>query len=157
MDLKDLFAAHVAGALAARSERPPREIAARAYDLAEALLAERQRRLDRVEQEESFIRYDFAAEEASLWHVGLLDEPAPYSESERDELPASWLDREQEPAWDAEPKWAPVASPASTATDDTNVARDLRRSDRPGLARTQPEPRADETLPEAVGDDPKRR
>ncbi|MFO0550074.1 MAG: hypothetical protein U0271_16885 [Polyangiaceae bacterium] len=152
MDLKDLFAAHVAGALAARTERPPRELAARAYDLAEALVVERQRRIDRIEAEESSIRYDFAAEEASLWHVGLLDEPAPYSESERDELPASWLDKEQEPAWDAEPKWAPDAS---VAAEEESAKPELRRSDRPGLARTQPEAQTDLAI--ASGDDTKRR
>src|SRR5690242_13366312 len=126
MELKDMFAAHVAAALAARGDRP-HEVASRAYDIAEALLEERERRLVSAERaEEGFIAYDFAREEASLAHSGLLDEPAPYTETEKDELPASWLERDEDPRWSVEPKWAEDRGPVSP------------RADRPGLARTQP-------------------
>ncbi|NUP11444.1 MAG: hypothetical protein HOW73_35815 [Polyangiaceae bacterium] len=123
MDLKDLFAAHVAAALASRVERPD-VIASRAYDLAEALLRERARRSPDADDE--LVAADPAEDlddgmpdESFFQTQGLLDEPAPFSDREGMELPPSWLERD-DPKWEVEPKWsAPV-------------------SERPGLRRTTP-------------------
>ncbi|MBK6513442.1 MAG: hypothetical protein IPG04_04770 [Polyangiaceae bacterium] len=134
MDLKDLFAAHVAAALASKPDRPD-VIAARAYELAEALLRERVRRAP-SDDDELFVseRADGIGEEVpddELFRSGsgLLDEPAPWRDREGLEVDPSWLDRDGDPRWEVEPKWGPG-------------------SDRPGLART---------LPAAAEDDKKRR
>lgn len=126
MDLKDLFAAHVAAALATRPDRPD-VIAARAYELAEALLRERARRAP-TEDDELFVSErlgdvgeEVPDEEFFRAGVGLLDQPAPYSEREGLELDPAWLERDGDPRWEAEPKWAPGPP-----------------SERPGLARTLP-------------------
>jgi hypothetical protein len=137
MDLKDLFAAHVAAGLAHRIERPD-VIANRAYELADAMLRERARRTRRDAEEhvdfESAEAFEWVSPAEGLWSddsmpdedffrpsQGLLDEPAPWSDREGLELDPSWLDRENDPRWELEPKWA--APPPS---------------ERPGLRRIAP-------------------
>jgi hypothetical protein len=128
MHLKDYFAAHLAAALAHRVERPE-VIAARAYELADALIRER----SRVENEEreAFLHEVYAdeidAEDERMFFEqhgfemrGLLDEPAPLSESEGFEVNPAWLDRDIDARLDVEPHWQPGAV------------------ERPGLARTAP-------------------
>ncbi len=123
MHLKDYFAAHLAAALAHRVERPE-VIAARAYELADALIRER----SRVENEEreAFLHdvyaddIDAEDERAFFEMRGLLDEPAPLSESEGFEVNPAWLDRDIDARLDAEPHWQPATV------------------ERPGLARTAP-------------------
>ena len=124
MDLRDQLAIRFAAALAGLGHDAA-EIARRAYDLADALLAERERRIDADEAEA------IAGEprRGSLWppavHPALLDEPVPMDESEWDheeEIELRARDMEYDPSWDLEPRWAAPGS-----------------SPRPGLARTQPE------------------
>ena len=87
MDLKDLFAAHVAAALAHRIEWPD-VIATRAYDLADALLRERARRSP--SNDEELLRgapldaFDDGVPDDEFFRftAGLLDEPAPLSDRE---------------------------------------------------------------------------
>jgi hypothetical protein len=139
LSLRDLFAAHVAASLATRVDTAD-AIAAKSYDLADALLRERSRRPSMVgagrsvmpaaleeelDDEPSWLDFELAARGAAL-----LDEPAPVSERD-DEPDARWIAREDrdpnsyDPRWDAEPVVTPVAAagPASV---------------RPGLARTAP-------------------
>jgi hypothetical protein len=133
MDLKDLFAAHVAAALAHRIERPD-VIATRAYDLADAMLRERARRSP--SNDEEMLRgapldaFDDGVPDDEFFRftAGLLDEPAPLSDREAMELDPSWLDRENDPQWEVEPKWSPSETPV----------------ERPGLKRTTPVLEADE-------------
>lgn len=133
MDLRDLFAAHLAAALAHRVDRPA-AIAARAYELADALLVERARGLVAYgegqplsdEDLEPFFAEqdgpisDYPRDESFFRPEGLLDEPAPIEESE-EELEAAYYDPNYDPRWDVEPKW-----------------EEPPRSERPGLARTAP-------------------
>ncbi len=142
MDLRDLFAAHLAAALAHRVDRPA-SIAARAYELADALLAERARAsisygepiaeedVDAFFAEQAapisvFSRDDFPQNEAFFQPAGLLDEPAPVEESE-EELDAAYFDPGYDPRWDVEPRW-----------DEPPPASSRPESERPGLARTTP-------------------
>lgn len=132
MDLKDLFAAHVAAALAHRIERTD-VIATRAYDLADAMLRERGRRARSLEDEDGSLDASERADDDSMpgdeffrpFH-GLLDEPAPVSEREGLEVDPAWLDRDNDPRWEAE-KWLDVSSPAAGPS-----------SEKPGLKRTVP-------------------
>jgi hypothetical protein len=131
MDLRDFFAAHLAAALAHRVDRPA-AIAARAYELADALLVERARGLVSYgqpiseEDVESFfaeqapVLSDYSASEAFYRPEGLLDEPAPIEESD-EELDAAYLEPSYDPRWEVEPRW-----------------EEPPRSERPGLARTTP-------------------
>lgn len=141
MELRDYFAAHVAAALAQKMERPE-TIAARAYDLADALVRERVRRplelgLESELPPEAFFDDDARffqpdAIEPHFAEIGLLDEPAPMSE--RDDEP-SWMERADRPEWEADAK--PVL--------------DVRPSERPGLARTAPQIAAEEKLRKSGG------
>lgn len=135
MDLKDFFAAHVAAALAHRIERAD-VIANRAYELADALLRERGRRtkgdledFDDGHEVESLDPFDDAMPDEDFFRptLGLLDEPAPFSEREGFELDPSWLERQDDPRWEVEPKWGPVAASSAAGA-----------AERPGLARTAP-------------------
>jgi hypothetical protein len=133
MDLRDFFAAHLAAALAHRVDRPA-AIAARAYELADALLVERARGLVAYGEEqplsdeelEGFFAAqgapisDFVKEGSFFRPEGLLDEPAPIEEND-EELDAASYDPNYDPRWDVEPKW-----------------EEPPRSERPGLARTTP-------------------
>jgi hypothetical protein len=121
MQLRDFFAAHFAAALAHRVDRPE-TIAARAYQLADALVEERAKNRGAFGDalEEADIDPYFAEQDRFFHAEGLLDEPAPISERE-DELSPALFDRDIDPTWEAEPKW-----------------EEPPRSERPGLARTAP-------------------
>jgi len=142
-DLRDYFAAQLAAVLA-RDRVDSRQIAADAYDLAEALVDERVRR-DRLRRawsdEAPVIDTDLEAWlVAQETKVGLLDEPTPLSEAVEDDwdseddgaaraddepIPASWADRELAPRWEQEERWGP-SDPSADGS-------------RPGLASTRPE------------------
>jgi hypothetical protein len=157
MDLRDRFAAQFAAALV-DAFADPGQIARRAYDLAEAMLEERARRIDA--EEETAIAEAGAAmdlepesvdfpgpqlfdEEGAMYtleapppypHAALLDDPAPMSEAEPaddDELPG-WLEPPYDPRWELEARWA-------TSPGDAPARRISSRPPGPGLARTQPE------------------
>ncbi len=133
MDLRDHFAAQFAAALVdafADSD----ELTRRAYDLAEAMLAERSRRVDREEgsaiaQEPR--RGSLSARPPALpFHGPLLDEPEPMFEPENgldEELDPQWLEPPYDPSWDLDTRWSP--EPPAHASSRPG----------PGLARTQPE------------------
>lgn len=80
VSLKDFFAAHVAAALVNRADSPV-TIARRAFDVADALLAERQLReeLSRLEDpgDARMARPSDARASEKLFEPHLLDEPAP--------------------------------------------------------------------------------
>lgn len=146
LSLRDLFAAHVAASLATRVDTAD-AIAAKSYDLADALLRERSRRPSAVgragagrslmpagleeelDDEPSWLDFELAARGAAL-----LDEPAPVSERD-DEPDARWIAREDrdpnsyDPRWDADPVVTPEAGTGAAAGP---------ASVRPGLARTAP-------------------
>jgi hypothetical protein len=152
MDLRDRFAARFAAALLARADGVDTAdgagIARRAYDLAEAMMLERSRRIDGDEQAAIVFEHglgdeapapvlfaydaydeDILADEP-LWvappHAGLLDEPEPMMETQADddELPG-WLEPTDDVRWERE---APEAEASSS------------RPPGPGLARTEPLP-----------------
>ncbi len=114
MDLRDEFAIRMAAALVAQGldgERLP----GLAYDLAEAMLEERNRRLDADEMNEA---YRGGAEEA---------EPTAYPAPLLD-VPEAWLDDQDEVVDEYDPHW------------DLEPQLDLiPGSRRPGLARTRPD------------------
>jgi hypothetical protein len=128
MDLRDQFAVHIAAALVG-ALTDPELIAQRAYDLAEAMIAERDRRIDLDEQRAIASEpSDEASEPPPLeYHAALLDEPAPIHEDEDDEPP-------YDPTWDLEPAVTPDVSRLHAEAADKS---------RPGLARTQAEPSAE--------------
>jgi hypothetical protein len=131
--LRDLFAAHVAASLATRVDSS-RAIAEKAYDLADALLRERERRVENDadaamrEANESMPApepawLDF---ELGLRGTALLDEPMPASE--RGEEPdARWLEREERDPQSYDPRWA-----------RGSVVPAVEGAPGPGLARTTP-------------------
>jgi hypothetical protein len=128
VELRDRFAAHFAAALV--DAFPDAEaIARRAYDLAEAMLAERARRMD-AEEVEAMAR--------ELRHAALLDEPALLEpEPGWDEEPdPRWLEPPYDPSWDLEARWS--EEPRQGALPSRPPGPDSERA-RPGLARTQPE------------------
>jgi hypothetical protein len=135
MDLRDRFAAHFASALVG-AFADAGQIARRAYDLAEAMMVERARRVD--DEEGSAIVFE--ARRASVpapppfYHAALLDEPEPMLEPDPgydDDLNPAWLDPPYDPSWDLETRW--TSEP------------------RPGLARTQPDAAEDDGLKERAG------
>ena len=118
MELRDYFAAHMAAALAHKMERPE-TIAARAYDLADALARERVRRpAAEMLADDELPPEAYFEDDARFFQPGLLDEPAPMTERDDD----AWLELADGAAWAADAK--PIV--------------DVRASDRPGLARTAP-------------------
>jgi hypothetical protein len=110
MDLRDRFAAQVASALAATVDEPG-ELARRAYDVAEAMIAERARRIDADEAR------------AISFHPALLDPPVDYVDYD-EELDPGW-EPPYDPSWDIEERWSGGAESS--------------RPPGPGLARTIPE------------------
>ncbi len=133
--LRDLFAAHVAASLVTRVDSS-RAIAEKAYDLADALLRERERR---AENEAELAMHDaneamptpepaWLDFELGLRGTALLDEPTPTSE--RGEEPdARWIEREDRDPESYDPRWA-RGSPAPPSDPLTGA--------KPGLARTTP-------------------
>jgi hypothetical protein len=126
-DLRDYFAIHFATALTREQRYSLEFISGRAYDLAEAMIAERERRaLDELAQARE--------EDADAGALGpLLDQPiAPWDadsaqEAEEDRQPSldpRWLEPVYDPAWDQE-KFRVQREDAEPA------------SARPGLARTR--------------------
>ena len=140
MDLRDRFAAHFAATLV-DAFADDDQIARRAYDLAEAMLAERARRIDA--DEEGAIVFEprrasvaapslaAVASELTEHHGALLDEPAPMFEPDlvRDDeyLDPSLLEPPYDPSWDLDAHL--IVSPGG----------DSSRPSGPGLARTQPD------------------
>jgi hypothetical protein len=120
MDLRDRFAAHFAAALV-DAFADPGQVARRAYDLAEAMLTERARRVDTDESRA-------IAQEPPRFHPALLDEPEPILDPDPgydDDLDPSWLEPPYDPSWDLETRWTADAAAS--------------RPPGPGLARTQPD------------------
>ncbi len=135
MDLRDRFAAHFASALVA-AFADDGQVARRAYDLAEAMMAERARRVDDEEGRAIVLepRRGSIPAPAPSYHAALLDEPEPMIEPDPgydDDLDPSWLEPPYDPSWDMETRWT---------TDP-----------RPGLARTQPDAEEGGALKERVG------
>ena len=132
MDLRDEFAVHIAAALAGALSDPV-QIARRSYDFAEALVAERARRIDA----------DEAHAIADSLPFGAI---AP--EFNPDELDPEWLERQFDPTWDLETLLAVESAVVDVSTAEEAVveaAPDTTRAQgpatevvRPGLARTQP-------------------
>jgi hypothetical protein len=126
MDLRDRFAAQFAAALV-DAFTDADQLARRAYDLAEAMLTERARRIDGDEL--SAIAYEPRRRSLAAppleFHGALLDEPEPMMEPELgpdDDVNPLWLEPPYDPSWDLEARWS--SEPPSRG---------------PGLARTQPE------------------
>lgn len=94
MDLRDRFAARFAAVLVDAFPEAE-EIARRAYDLAEAMLAERARRID-LDEQRALAEVPHAAPQP------LLDEPM---EAYEDEPP-------YDPSWDLDARWSaePISS-----------------------------------------------
>jgi hypothetical protein len=133
VDLRDYFAIRFAAQLAG-GLYPADYIVSRAYDLADAMLAERARRLELDER--SALRDEppvSAAAWPAAYRPALLDELPPpsegdsayeiYAAAEREGLDPRWLEPEGDATWELEPKWNGTGEPEA----------------RPGLARTQPE------------------
>jgi hypothetical protein len=122
MDLRDKFAVHIAAALAGAFSDPA-QIARRSYDFAEALVAERTRRIDADELRAI----------AEALPFGAID-----SEFNPDELDPEWLEQRHDPTWDIEPRWTAEPAPVEAAPDTTRAQGPATEVVRPGLARTQP-------------------
>jgi hypothetical protein len=125
MDLRDRFAVRFAASLVG-AVADPADLARRAYDLAEAMLAERARRIDADEARAIAGEPHRASLAPPEGHPYLLDEPAPMIEPDLlydEALDPSWLD----PSWDLETRWSAEPAPASQEPGG------------PGLARTRPD------------------
>ena len=136
MDLRDRFAAQFAAALV-DAFADAGDVARRAYDLAEAMLKERARRIDADESQAVAIERRSVRPEAPLsYHHPLLDEPEPMMEADPgydDDLDPSWLEPPYDPAWDLDPHGEePLPKNATVKTLS-------ERPPGPGLARTRPE------------------
>jgi hypothetical protein len=133
MDLRDHFAVHIAAALV-DAFRDPEHIARHAYDLADAMIAERARRIDAAEGRAIAMEPELDAQSAPPFehHTALLDRPEPILESD-EELDPSWLEPPYDPTWDADLRReeTPHRSDAAPAVGEHQT--------RPGLSRTQPE------------------
>jgi hypothetical protein len=120
MDLRDKFAVHIAASLAG-ALTDPAQIARRSYDFAEALLAERARRIDADEARVLAEALPFGAIEAEL---------------NPDELDPEWIEGLCDPNWEIEPKWTNEPAPDTARTQNTEM--EAANEVKPGLARTQP-------------------
>ncbi len=128
MDLMDELAAGFAAALV-HFELDPADIALRAYDLAEAMVAERMSRMGLTEP----ILDDGHYEGWAQLGAG-PGEPAELSVddeilAELDNLPPWWLDPPYNPRWDLEPRWS---------VEDL-AARQPDEAAGPGLASVKPD------------------
>jgi hypothetical protein len=137
MELRDRFAVHFAAALV-DAFADAGDVARRAYDLAEAMLEERARRIDADEGHAIALEPRPASRiPAPVYHHALLDEPEPMIEADPgydDDLDPSWLEPPYDPSWDLDPHWAeePLPKNATAQTISTKPPG-------PGLARTRPE------------------
>ncbi|MCC6524335.1 MAG: hypothetical protein IT373_16875 [Polyangiaceae bacterium] len=129
----------------ARPREEPAEVARRAYDLAEALLAEGARRSDADEAAAIAAEAELAPRDAPALPAGaaLLDEPPPWLEedwplAEPDDAllaeadDAHFLELAYDPSWDVEPRWQSETGAPSDAASAPSAG--------PGLARTRAEP-----------------
>lgn len=128
MDLRDKFAVHIAASLAGALSDPA-QIARRSYEFAEALIAERARRIDA----------DEARAIADILPFGAIE-----PELNPDELDPEWVEQRYDSSWDVEARWPsePAPDTAKTQTVPT-VAKETTETEasevvKPGLARTQP-------------------
>jgi hypothetical protein len=114
MDLRDQFAAQFAAALV-DAFADAGQVARRAYDLAEAMMVERARRMEGEERSTTVLPPVPRA---------LLDEPVIEPDpGYDDDVDPSWLEPPYDPSWDLETRWTAEASPRAAG---------------PGLARTTP-------------------
>jgi hypothetical protein len=142
-DLRDYFAVHFASALAREQRYSLEFIAGRAYELADAMLAERERRaeaelqvareLDRIDRDQWDVPGDEVTWEGRREQVGaLLD--APMMPEDADSALEAELDRE--PSLD--PRWLePIYDPSWDADRFAMRATELAGTERPGLSRTR--------------------
>jgi hypothetical protein len=131
MDLRDRFAVHFAAALV-DALADSGQIARRAYDLAEAMMVERARRIDAEEGSAIALEPRRASVPPVLrpLSAALLDDPVMEPDpGYDDDLDPAWLEPPYDPSWDVETRWA---------------APEGEIAPRPGLARTMPEPAAGE-------------
>jgi hypothetical protein len=164
IDLRDHFAIQFAAALM-RRQHSVQHIVSRAYDLADAMLAERSRRID-AEAAEAMSYAPPASVQQDSWqgyaHQGLLDDPAPPEDADSAyeayldqpdpgdaEVDPHWLELEMDPSWEVEPRWASESSLDATDPADPGVMPIDPEAPgaavvRPGLARTQPQEAAGE-------------
>jgi hypothetical protein len=127
MDLRDRFAAHFAAALV-DAFTDAAQLARRAYDLAEAMLDERARRIEAGEGEP--LDASIAPPARPAHSLALLDEPEPMEPDPGfDDVDPRWLDPPYDPSWDLEARWSAEPSPQPSRPQTPG----------PGLARTQPE------------------
>jgi hypothetical protein len=162
MDLRDRFAAQFAAALV-DAFADPGEVARRAYDLAEAMMHERERRIDAEEGAAIALEQGMVGEDAvpdfafedfdedhdafvtfeappPYPHPALLDDPAPMSEAEP-EIAEEDAEDEDLPDWleaPYDPAWDLEARWASGPLE-LPPRRVSSRPPGPGLARTQPQ------------------
>jgi hypothetical protein len=122
MDLRDRFAARFAASLVPTGADPA-ELARRAYDLAEAMLAERARRID-ADEGRAIALEPRRGSLAPPGQEGLLDEPEPMFEPEEPPDP-SWLEQPYDPSWDLETRWSAEApaTPGSVHPPGPGLAR----------------------------------
>ena len=158
IDLRDQFAIHFAAALM-RRQHSVQYIVGRAYDLADAMLAERSRRLDAETAEVMAYEPPLSMEE-ELWPSHgrrLLDDPPPPDETDsayeayldeigsvEPEVDPHWLELEMDPSWEIEPRWAIEAGPEGAEPERADAGAEPLDPDasgaaaaRPGLARTK--------------------
>jgi hypothetical protein len=147
MDLRDRFAVHFAAALV-DALGDSEQIARRAYDLAEAMMFERARRIDAEEGSaialepaapaEAQPRRSAAPPALRALPGALLDEPILEPDpGYDDDLDPSWLEPPYDPSWDVETRWS--------APEGDSAPRQG-----PGLARTTPEPAGGEERKERL-------
>jgi hypothetical protein len=157
IDLRDHFAIHFAAALM-RRQHSVQYIVGRAYDLADAMLAERSRRIDAEAAEAMASELPRSIEE-ELWptysHRRLLDDPPPPEDEDsayeayldevgsgEPEVDPRWLELEMDPSWEIEPRWAVDQGPhdaEQAGADPLDPDEQAAPGVRPGLARTQPQ------------------
>ena len=130
--LRDFFAAHAAAALVSRGIAPP-SAAKQAYDVADALMEEREFRAEAAWLADPAPSAEEMPDSERFDRPHLLDEPAPPFDDEEnaDVVDPRWEDL-ADPSWDREPRWSDLP-PAYNRTPDAPP-----QSVRPGLARTQP-------------------
>jgi hypothetical protein len=128
MDLMDELAASFAAALV-HLDLDPADIALRAYDVAEAMVAERTSRLGLTEPSLDDGHYagwvELAAAPGEPAELSAEDETLPEPEG----FPPWWPDPQYSPRWDLEPRWSP---------EDIAASRPPDAVEGPGLASVKP-------------------